>query len=99
MTKIFIQLILFFFTFNLSYSQDTVYNIKLGHKLSEYPPLYILDGLRISQEKFAELKISQNSIKRIKLDEDFSFSDSVKTYKGSITVCTKILIVLNDVIV
>jgi len=97
MAKIYLLLILLFLSFNIAYNQqDTISSIKLGHKVSEYPPLYIFDGLKIDQDKFIELKIDKSCIKRIKIDENYSFSDNTKAYKGSITIYSKMLVVLND---
>jgi hypothetical protein len=97
MTKILVQTVFFFLTFNIAYSQyDAVSNIKIGHEISPYPPLYILDGLKISQEKFSRLKIDKNCIRKIKVNEGYSYSDSTQKFNGLITVYSKLLVVLND---
>ncbi len=97
MAKILVQIVFVFLSFNIAYSQsDTVPEIKLGHKISPYPPLYVLDGLKISQEKFAELQITKQCIKKIKVNEDYNFCDSTQKFSGIITVYSKLLIVLND---
>lgn len=97
MTRFLTQLLLILLAFNTAYSQqDTAHKIRPGHNVSKYPPLYILDGLKISQERFAELKIDECCIRRIRTDEDFSICDSTSKFKGSITIYTKLLIVLND---
>lgn len=97
MTRAFIQILFFILPFNMAYSQlDTIYNAHLSHDTSPYPPLYVIDGLRISQEKFAELKIDKHCIKRIKVEEENKQCDSTQNFSGIIRVYSKMLIVLND---
>lgn len=97
MTNKLALIVLIIFASNMSYGQSiTISQDKIGPKLSAYPPLYILDGLKMSQERFAQLKLTEQSIKRINVDERPCIRDSVHCYCGVITIKSKLLIVLND---
>lgn len=98
--KVKISFLILFFSSITLYAQDVnSLKGKTGPTIiatkgnDQYPPLYVLDGLRISQEKFAELKIDKHCIKKIKVSED---CDSTQKFNGIITVYSKLLIVLND---
>lgn len=97
MKKELMIILLAFFTLNLVRSQtETIPQLKFGPDVSKYPPLYFLDGFKISQKQFAELNIDKLCIKKIKVDENYSSSDSTSTFKGAVFISSKLLVVLND---
>ncbi len=102
---------LFLYCISLYSQEDTIYKnkiitsnnknidttIMIGPGLSSlHEPLYIVDGLKIDNEKFAEIQLCRNKVKKIRIDKEYVLTTSDKVYFGAIRIYTKILFIFND---